>query len=132
MRAPRSSWGLLLAAAAMAQTPTGPASVEGSVTHSVTGAPIARAHVALEGPIPNGTKYGAVTNAEGKFAIRGLVPGTYQAIAERVGFYMPPLSGGKITVEVGLRGGDQKEGVTFRLAPLGSISGRVLDAEGEP
>ncbi len=132
MRGPRSSCGLLLAAVALAQAPSETASVEGSVTHSLTGAPILRAHIALRGSGPNAKNYGALTTAEGKFSITGIVPGTYQAAADRVGFFMPAEPGGRTTVEVVLRPGDKKEDLKFRLAPLGSISGRVVDAEGEP
>ncbi|MCU1238139.1 MAG: hypothetical protein JWP63_6106, partial [Candidatus Solibacter sp.] len=49
MRGLRSSCGLLMAAAALAQTPSETASLQGSVTHSVTGAPVPRAHIVLRG-----------------------------------------------------------------------------------
>ena len=132
MRGLRNSCGLLLAVVAMAQSPPEPASVEGTVTHSITGAPILRAHIALRGPGPNAKSYGALTTAEGKFSITGVVPGTYQASADRVGFFMPAGPGGRTSVEVVLRDGDKKENRKFRLTPLGSISGRVVDQEGEP
>ena len=125
MRARRSSFGLLLAAVAMAQAPTESASVEGTVVHSITGAPIVRAHVALRGSGPSAKIYGAVTTAEGKFSITGVAPGTYQALAERVGFFMPAAPGGRTTVDVAVRPGVTKEDLKLRLAPLGSISGRV-------
>lgn len=132
MRGLRSSCGLLLAAVALAQAPPEPASVEGSVTHSITGAPVLRAHIALRGSGPNAKSYGALATAEGKFSITGIVPGTYQASADRVGFFMPAEPGGRTTVEMVLRAGDKKGDLKFRLAPLGSISGRVVDAESEP
>lgn len=132
MRGLRNSCGLLLAAFAMAQTPPEPASLEGTVTHSITGAPIPRAHIALRGSGANAKSYEALTTAEGRFSISGVVPATYQASADRIGFYMPADAAGRATVEVVLRAGDKKEALKFRLAPLGSISGRVTDAEGEP
>ncbi|MEO8371861.1 MAG: carboxypeptidase-like regulatory domain-containing protein [Candidatus Solibacter sp.] len=132
MRAIRSSLTLLMAAAACAQTQNEPASLSGDVTHTVTGAPILRAHITLRGNAPNGATYGALTNAEGKFAITGIPAGIYQATVERIGFFLPPLPGNRTTVEVNLRAAEKKEDLKFRLAPLGSISGRVVDAKGEP
>lgn len=132
MRGLRSSCGWLLAAVVWAQAPSETASVEGSVTHVMTGAPILRAHIALRGSGPDAKNYGALTTADGKFSITGIVPGTFQISTERVGFFMPAEPGGRAAVEVVLRAGDKKEGLKFRLAPLGSISGHVVDAEGEP
>jgi hypothetical protein len=132
MRARRSSYVLLLTAVAMAQGSSEPASVEGTVIHSITGVPIVRAHIALRGSGPNPKIYGAVTTAEGKFSITGVAPGAYQALAERVGFFLPAGPGGRTTVDVAVRPGVTREDLKFRLAPLGSISGRVVDKEGEP
>jgi protocatechuate 3,4-dioxygenase beta subunit len=133
MRAIRSSALLLAAAAAWSQqTAPEPASIEGTVLHSLTGAPLPRAHVTLRGSGPNAKAYGATTTAEGKYSINGIVPGTYQALATRVGFFAPMGTGGRTTIAVSLREGDKKRDVNLRLAPLGSISGRVVDAEGEP
>ncbi len=132
MRGLRSSSGLLVASLALAQAPPKPGLVEGTVTHSLTGAPILRAHVALRGVGPQAKSYGALTNTEGKFSIAGVFPGTYRAAAERVGFFAPAEAGGRTTIEVALGAGEKKDDLKFRLAPLGSISGRVVDAEGEP
>ena len=132
MRGLRSSCGVLLAAVAMAQAPPEPATLAGSITHSVTGAPVPRAHIALRGSGPNAKNYGALATAEGKFSITGIVPGTYQASTDRVGFFMPAEPGGRTAVELALRAGDKKEALNLRLAPLGSVSGRVVDADGEP
>jgi hypothetical protein len=123
---------LLLAAVALAQAPPEPASVAASVIHSITGAPVPRAHLLLRGSGPDAKTYGALSTAEGKFSISGIVPGTYQASVDRVGFFTPAEPGGRTTVEVVLQAGDKKEDMKFRLAPLGSIAGRVVDAVGEP
>lgn len=133
MRGLKSSIGLALAAAALAQAPAeNAASVEGAAIHSVSGAPIARAHISLRGLGPNAKNYGALSTAEGKFSITGVAPGSYQATAERVGFFMPAGFGGSTTVAVALRSGEKRDDLKLPLAPLGAISGRVLDAEGEP
>ncbi len=132
MRVSGSNCLWLAAMLVWAQPPSETASVSGTVTHAITGVPILRAHIALRGAGPDAKNYDSLTTAEGKFSITGIVPGTYQVTADRVGFYMPAEPGGRAAMEAVLRAGDEKEGLKFRLAPLGSISGRVVDAEGEP
>src|ERR1035437_7789238 len=71
---------LLLAAAALGLAQTQPppadekpASVEGEVRNSVSAMPIERAHISLRRMNNGGwDKYGALTNAEGKFKITGI------------------------------------------------------------
>jgi hypothetical protein len=64
----KSSCVCLLAVTAFAQQT---ASVTGTVTNSVTGAPVPRAHVTLRGQ----KNFGALTDGDGKFSIAGIVPG---------------------------------------------------------
>jgi Carboxypeptidase regulatory-like domain len=52
-----------------------PLTVAGSVRDSVTGAPVARAHIALQG-----TNIEGVTDASGRFTIQGALPGEYTAV----------------------------------------------------
>ena len=136
MRARRSSCWLALAVSAFAQSPAPstaePAAIVGSVTHAVTGAPMVNAHVTVKGSGPSAKTYGAMTTAEGKFAIQGLVPGEYQASVERTGFFMPAQPGGRNWLAVSLKANEKKEFVKLQLAPLGSIAGRVVDAKGDP
>ncbi|MEO8595233.1 MAG: carboxypeptidase-like regulatory domain-containing protein [Candidatus Solibacter sp.] len=138
MRARRNSSLLALAASlhAWAQAPAPssaePASVEGMVTHAVSGAPVVRAHVLLRGTARDAKTYGAITTAEGTFAISGIPPGNYYATVDRVGFFMPALPGGRNSVQLSLKAKDKKEDLKLQLAPLGSISGRVVDAKGDP
>jgi hypothetical protein len=131
MRALKNSCGLLLAVAALSQTPPESASVSGAVVDGLTGAPLPRAHVALRGTGPSAKNYGAVTAAEGKFSIAGIVPGVYQGSAERAGFYTPSVEG-STTTKITLNQNDKNENLKFQLKPLGTISGRVLDADGAP
>jgi Carboxypeptidase regulatory-like domain len=98
------------------------ASLTGTVTNSVTGAPIARAHVVFHGSKAIGT----LTDAEGKFSISGLQPGNYGVTAERVGFFIEARRGQNITLQAGDNSYD------VQMSPYGAISGRVLDADGEP
>jgi hypothetical protein len=125
----RSSLGLFLAtaAAAYAQAPGKPASVEGMVTHALTGAPIQRVHVTLDGF--NGFRqqqYGASTDAEGKFSIAGVPPGNYALGAERPGFV--PLTDNR-SMSLAIKAGDTKTDLKLTLTPTGGLVGRVLDAD---
>jgi hypothetical protein len=76
---------LLLIATVFASAQNSPsekdtASVEGTVTNSLTGDPVARAHVVFVGGIDGpARKYGAITTAEGKFSIRAVTPASYYA-----------------------------------------------------
>ncbi|HUB82352.1 MAG TPA: carboxypeptidase regulatory-like domain-containing protein [Bryobacteraceae bacterium] len=124
----------ILAAASVlaAQTAPEPASIAGTVSNSVTGEPILRAHVSVNCPAGNRPQrepqvYGALTNEKGEFSIAPLPPRNCWVSAERAGF----VSGdGSETIP--LSSGTHKEGVQLTLIPTGSITGRVVNAEGEP
>jgi Carboxypeptidase regulatory-like domain len=137
MRSRKNSAAVLLLAAVgvgLAQTPSRsdekPASVEGEVRNSVSGMPIERAHLTLR-RFHNGgwDKYGALTNAEGKFAIAGIPAGNYQVTLQRAGF-VAPLEVARDPVS--LEPDEKKKDFKLKLVPVGSISGRVLDPDGEP
>ncbi len=72
-----------------------------------------------------GVQYGAQTTDEGKFSIAGIAPGSYSVSGERVGF-----AGGR--ARVALKADDKKSDLEVKLTPVGAITGRVTDAEGEP
>jgi hypothetical protein len=102
------------------------AGISGKVTNSVTGAPILRAHVHVGDSRDARKSFGALTNADGEFSITGIPPGSYFAGAERVGYVdsqRTPLT---------LQAGDRNSPLVLKLTPTGAISGRVLDADGEP
>jgi len=103
--------------------------VAGIAVDSVTGEPVPRAHVTLNG-FTNGKQrsYGAMTTAEGKFSITGLPGGNYYLSAERLGF----VPNSRIAGTVSIKPGDHKADLTLKLTPTGAIAGIVLDAEGEP
>src|ERR1700733_4342553 len=112
-----SSLALLLAALAVAALAQQAANVSGTVTNSVTGAPVVRAHVTLRGV----KTFGALTNGEGKFSMTGIAPGDYAYAGERVGFARESRSR---TPGVDLHTGDNS--LDLKLTPVGSIAGRVL------
>jgi hypothetical protein len=119
------------AAALMAQSAPQPASIAGTVTNSVTGEPILRAHVTvrcISADRPQGQQaYGALTNEKGEFSITLPSPQNCWMDAERVGF-VSAHNGGNVQ----LSSGAHKEGLKLSLTPTGAITGRVVNAAGEP
>ena len=140
MRSRRNSAALflLLGAAALGHAQTQPppadekpASVEGEVRNSVSGMPVERAHISLRRYNNGGwDKYGALSNAEGKFKITGIPAASgYQVTLDRVGFVAPlEVTRNAMT----LRPDEKKDNFKVKLVPVGTISGRVLDADGQP
>ena len=125
---------LLCAIPLAAQTSPKPASVQGTVINSVSGLPVPRAHVTLQGgndgkPV----RYGATSGTDGRFSFTGVAPGTYQASAERIGFVNTQNGSARRDRDmVRLSADDNKTGVEIRMTPTGSITGRVTDSDGEP
>ena len=128
---------LMVAAAAIGlaqqtQTPRAdekPASVTGEVRNAMSGMPVERAHISLRRYNNGGwDKYGALTNAEGKYTIGGIPAATYQVTLDRVGFVAPLEVTRSALV---LKAGEKKDDFKVKLVPVGAISGRVLDAEGQ-
>jgi len=129
---------VVMAASCLGQNPPRaagekPASVEGVTVNSITGAPVPRAHVKLAGNSPGVQHdYGAMTNAEGKFAMTNVPPGSYLLRAERTGFVTFGDDASRRTAEIVLGPGDHREDVRLRLTPAGAIAGRVIGSAGEP
>jgi len=127
-----------LSLAGQGQTSAPPALVEGSVVNKLTGAPVKHAHVIyIKASDGNGKEISPIntdTDPGGHFSI-SLAPGVYRMWAERQGFsrhvygaLTPEGSGVPLVVTAG----QQIRDLTFRIVPLGVISGRVLDDDGEP
>ena len=134
---------LLCPPAASAQTakPEDSSTIEGRVLNAATGAPLAKASLLLMriGSTPDSgdymRSYAASSDSAGKFAIPNIDPGKYRLRASRNGF---------VTLEYGARASQhsgtlldldhpqQLNDVDLRLPPQGVISGRILDADGEP
>jgi hypothetical protein len=147
---------LFLAAAAVAQPAAEPkpATVEGMVLNSVTNAPLRKVDLSLEndevsqemaammqqfkpsGPSAEQPKittktFTASTDAAGKFRFENVPPGTWYLTAEKLGFgderYSPKGSDGGLR----LAPGDERKNVDFRMVPQATLSGRVVDKDGE-
>ena len=115
-------------------TPTGPppkpGTVEGSVTNALSHAPIRQAIVSINST--QGYTYVGQTDDGGKFHIPNVSPGSYfvgEARAQSFR-YRPPgrVSSGQITVAEA----QDVTGVKVEMEPLGVITGKVVDDDGEP
>src|SRR4051794_11667576 len=122
--------GVVVAQPQVPPAPKKPASIQGEVRDTITGLPVERAHVSLRRFVNGGwDRYGAQTNAEGKFTIMGVPPASYQWALERVGYVVPAeVARNGLT----LHAAEAKENLKLKLIPTGSISGRVLDPDGAP
>ena len=115
--------------------------IEGKVTNGITGEAQRRVNLTLRptfmqmGTSGAPTPYAAVTDAEGKFRIERIDPGTYTMQAEKQGFvrqsYNTRQTLGPNTPIVITAGMEMKE-VNFKLTPHSIVTGRILDDEGEP
>lgn len=123
---------------AFAQTPDvkpdDKCSVEGTVVNSATGEPVAKARVTLTPAAPRKDAYATTTDAAGHFLIDEVDAGRFSLIASRSGYNQPVSSHGgpKPNPAFTLEKGQKMKDVELKLAPEGVISGRILDADGDP
>ena len=92
--------------------------LDGVVTNSVTGAPVRKPNVALQGA----TRLSAVSDANGRFHFTTLTPGDYTALALSQGFAVS-----SVPVRIPASGG-----ITIPLTPHGVITGKIRDEAGDP
>ncbi len=108
--------------------------VDGRVINIVNGEPVRKASVSLQPrEAGRGTEYSSYTDSNGHFVIEDVEPGVYTPIVERTSFKTqvqgaPGARPEPITVATG----QDLTGVTIRLIPLGVITGRLLDEDGDP
>src|SRR3954469_9145759 len=112
--------------------------IEGAVTNKLTGTPIKGAHVIYtriaSGADPAASPISRDTDVQGHFHLE-LTPGSYRVWVEREGFArqsygssVPEGTGSLLTVS----SGQELRDIAFRITPLGALSGRVLDQDGDP
>jgi hypothetical protein len=112
--------------------------VEGTVTNKLTGTPVKAAHVIYtriaSGADPAGSPISRDTDIQGHFHL-ALRPGSYRLWVEREGFArqsygstVPEGTGNLLTVA----SGQELHDLAFRITPLGALSGRVFDQDGDP
>ena len=138
----RLTLGLLacLLLAAQETPPAAPAKttgrVEGRVINAASGDPMRNVEVTIRRSFsndPNNVAVATETDARGHFAIGDLEPGDYDLAAAREGFMVRPASpAAATTVPVKVEAGQAVKDLTVPLMPLGVISGRVTDEDGDP
>jgi hypothetical protein len=142
--------GITLACSVVAQQPAADAAkgavITGQAVNSKTGEPVRRVSLTLRpmGSASGGgmmgpgaaAPYAATTDAEGKYRIEKIEPGTYMLFAERQGFvrqqYGGPSTGMGLGTPLQIAAGQELKEINLKLIPHAVITGRVLDEEGEP
>ncbi len=124
----------LAAALSFAQDPVG--SIEGVVIDSHTRAPVKKAAVFVNLGMPVSrqpmrvpNEHRITTDASGAFVARGLTPGRYSVFVQHLRY---PARGGMFRKLVDVAAGQDPARVTLELEPPATISGRVLDEDGDP
>ena len=116
----------------MTPTPSGkpPGSISGKVVNSVTGQGIKRAVVNVFGG--SGFSYEATTDASGAYRIDNVEPGDgYVASGSCQGF--EPSAGSRgLTKPLSVQSQQDVKDVVVQLSPHASVSGKVLDRDGDP
>ena len=113
------------------------ATISGRVTDEDTGLPIPNVRVNADQKNWNGPSSGASTDADGRFKIWGVAPGTYilKAEGDWEGYireiYNDTLSWGDADLVV-VRGTEPVHGIHFSLERGASISGQIVDESGHP
>jgi hypothetical protein len=117
--------------------------LEGITVNAITGKPAKSVTVRAQARTPgagmargaNVAYYSAISDGEGRFAIKDLPPGEYRVLADRTGF-SSVVYGAKTRGEFGtlisLTAGQRMTGLKLRLRPQAVIAGRVVDENGEP
>jgi protocatechuate 3,4-dioxygenase beta subunit len=128
---------------------TGTASVEGIIVRLGTNEPISGVDLELTDTSPAVAPGGSATPTapsppftgksgnDGRFAIRNLPSGTYKLVAARIGGMFVPVEYGQRGVlgrgvNFPLGDGQQMRDVRLEMAPVGTITGRVVDENGRP
>src|SRR3989475_6736249 len=111
-------------------------SVEGVVAKLGTGEPLARATVTLSKDRYTPQVRSTTTDASGRFSFLNVPPGEYRLQASRQGPYIPAEDGqrkpGERRTPITIQPGQKITEIRLELAPTSSISGRILDSDGEP
>ncbi len=129
---------LLAAALAFAQQPTETpkkARIEGKAVHAITGEPIRKASISLNGASAGRQGVSTVTDQNGAFFFENVEPGEYRLQGDKAGFVRTTY-GSRSQFSMGstirvTEGGEVKD-LVFKITPAGIISGRIVDEDGEP
>jgi Carboxypeptidase regulatory-like domain len=106
-------------------------SIQGKVIETKSGQPIRKVNIEVMGG--SGQSYGrheATTGADGTFTIEDMTPGRYTITLQRAGFAQTGASRSQATFT--LQPGQNLTGLVFRMQAAGVISGKIVDADGDP
>src|SRR5579864_6512120 len=110
--------------------------VAGQVVNSVTNEPVRKSRVTLtRTTAPGGAAASVITDSGGRFAFPDLDAGGYTILTQRDDFEYQEYPRGGRTPQGGsfaLAPGDEKRDIVIRLVPLGTVSGRIVDEDGDP
>jgi hypothetical protein len=129
-----SVWIVVLLAQAVSAAPaSASARVTGRVVNSLNGDPVTKAVVILRAHDPeHGLSYADETDAQGRFSIPDVEPGEYAIAVDRAGFVLESTGAtGATAPSVKVDAAQRVQNFAIRLTPLGAISGRILDVEGD-
>ena len=110
-------------------------SIAGLIVHIETNQPIRKATIELSSADEHKKRYLALSDASGRFLIRGIEPGSYHLRVRRIGYLTQSFgqdSAGERDSVFVIAAGRSVEDLVFRMTPWGVISGRVTDEYGEP
>jgi Carboxypeptidase regulatory-like domain len=109
-------------------------SVQGAVVNALTGDGLTKATVILRSSdTEKGTSYAEEADSNGHFRIEDIQPGEYSVTAERQSYFQQPDGApGSPPPRLKIAVGSQVDHVLIKMAPACSISGRVVDQDGDP
>jgi hypothetical protein len=116
-----------------AQGPT--AALQGTVSEMGRDEVVWGASVELRKESATTAAYGAVTGADGKFTFPSVQPGRYQLLATHPGHVPAEYGQNRMKgpgIPITLTAGQRLTDARITMTPTGAISGRVMDASGEP
>ena len=124
----------LLLAQQPAPAPRAVISVQGTVINAQTGQGLTKATVILRSSdTEKGISYAEEADSNGHFRIDDIQPGEYFVTAERQNYFLQPDGApGSPPPRLKVAAGDQIDHVLIKMAPSCSISGRVVDQDGDP
>ncbi len=119
-----------------ANKPVESCTVSGRVVSANDGTPLKSALVGL---LKEGSKsrqtFGDYTDAEGRFQIKGIAPGRYRFSASHTGYLSQQFQSKDVAkpgAMLTLTAGQEVTDVLFRLTRAAVVTGRIVDANGEP
>ena len=123
----------ILAGITLAQTPANDSSaaltVQGRVVQDPGGQPIRKADIQLQMRNQPSESHTATTDAEGKFQIEDVRPGSYRVILGHPGFVQPR---GRRATTLSLTAPADARGLMLHMQVAATIYGKIVDGDGDP